>query len=178
LINHYLGPRAAGLTPSLQRRLPPDFLEVANADHTGRLDVSAAGLQLSLQRGVLAPLMSERLAERLLDNRDKTTDLEPHPLLPQEVHQRLMKAIWVLPASKRQRDLQLEHVNRLAALWLRPTSARAEVRAVVWQQTQQLHVWLRRASNRTSDASTRAHLSACLDTLQSAMRASVVRVGV
>ncbi len=178
LINHYLGPRAAGLAPSLQRRLPPDFLEVANADHTGRLEVSAAGLQLSLQRGVLAPLMSERLAERLLDNRDKTTDLEPHPLLPQEVHQRLMKAIWVLPASKRQRDLQLEHVNRLAALWLRPTSARAEVRAVVWQQTQQLHVWLRRASNRTSDASTRAHLSACLDTLQSAMRASVVRVGV
>lgn len=193
LIDHYLGPNAAGLPPSLQRRLAPDFLEVANAENVGRLEVSAAELQLNLQRGVLAPLMSEGLAERLLDNRDKTTDREPRPLLPQEVHGRLFQAIWVLPAAEQRRtarrsaqgkiqgnlhhDLQREHVNRLAALWLRPAGPRAEVRAVVWQQAQQLRTWLVKAQARPADAATRAHLKACLDTLQSALSASVVRAG-
>lgn len=180
LVDGYLGPQALSLPPGLQRRLAPDFLELQEADNVGRLDVSVAELQLALQRSVLAPLMSEGLAERLLDNRDKTTDREPHPLLPQEVHQRLMQAIWMTPASQaheaeRQRNLQREHVNRLAAMWLRPSGGRADVRALVWQQAQQLQRWLTSARSRSTDAVTKAHLQACLETLQSAMRAHVVR---
>lgn len=187
LIDRYLAPQALSLPPGLQRRLAPDFMELQDAGGLGRLDVSVAELQLSLQRGVLAPLMSEGLAERLLDNRDKTTDSEPHPLLPQEVHARLMAAIWrPLPkaqpgldaeAAERLRNLQREHVTRLAAMWLRPASNRADVRALVWQQTQQLQRWLTSASKRPADATTKAHLQACLETLQSALRASVVRAG-
>ena len=188
LIGSYLSPQALALPPRLQRRLAPDFLELQDAASIGRLEVSVAELQLSLQRSVLAPLMSEGLAERLLDNRDKTTDLEARPLLPQEVHERLMKAIWLTPASKRSdgsdasalerlRNLQREHVTRLAAMWLHPSSSRANVRAVVWQQAQSLQRWLRAASQHRSDAATQAHLKACQDTLQSALRASVVRAG-
>ena len=185
LVGHYLAPQALGLPPGLQRRLAPDFLELQDAAGAGRLEVSVAELQLALQRGVLAPLMSEGLAERLLDNRDKTTDREPHPLLPQEVHERLVRAIWTTPtsqrsdaqAAERQRNLQREHVNRLAAMWLRPASDRADVRALVWQQGQQLQRWLTSASRRATDATTKAHLKACLETLQSALRANVVRAG-
>jgi len=187
LIDHYLAPQSLSLPPGLQRRLAPDFMELQDASSLGRLAPSVAELQLSLQRGVLAPLMSEGLAERLLDNRDKTTDREPHPLLPQEVHARLMAAIWTAPsaaqtasdpqAAERLRNLQREHVTRLATMWLRPTSNRADVRALVWQQAQQLQRWLASASSRSSDAVTKVHLKACLETLQSALRASVVRGG-
>lgn len=187
LIDHYLAPQALSLPPGLQRRLAPDFMALEDAGSLGRLDASVSELQLSLQRGVLAPLMSEGLAERLLDNRDKTTDREPRPLLPQEVHARLMAAIWTAPpaaqagsdaqAAERLRNLQREHVSRLAAMWLRPASNRADVRALVWQQAQQLQRWLISASKRSADAATKAHLKACLETLQSALRASVVRGG-
>lgn len=187
LVDQYLAPQALALPPGLQRRLAPDFMELQDAGGLGRLDPSVAELQLSLQRGVLAPLMSEGLAERLLDNRDKTSDRESHPLLPQEVHTRLMTAIWMTSpqaqagshaeATERQRNLQREHVSRVAAMWLRPASNRADVRALVWQQTQQLQRWLTSASSRATDATTKAHLRACLETLQSALRASVVRGG-
>jgi len=187
LVDQYLAPQALSLPPGLQRRLAPDFMELQDAGGLGRLDPSVAELQLSLQRGVLAPLMSEGLAERLLDNRDKTTDREPRPLMPQEVHARLLNTIWMVPphartagdaeAAERQRNLQREHVTRLSAMWLRPASNRADVRALVWQQAQQLQRWLTSASSRATDATAKAHLKACLETLQSALRASVVRGG-
>lgn len=193
LIGSYLSPQALSLPPGLQRRLAPDFLELQDAASIGRLEVSVAELQLTLQRSVLAPLMSEGLAERLLDNRDKTADRETRPLLPQEVHERLMKAIWMVPAPKRKagqrsasgdaqalehlRNLQREHVNRLAAMWLHPSSSRADVRALLWQQAQSLQRWLRSASQRPNDAATQAHLTACQETLRSVLRASVVRTG-
>ncbi len=181
LVGRYLSPQAVSLPPGLQRRLAPDFQTLQDAEALGRLEVSVAELQLALQRGVLAPLMSEALAERLLDNRDKTADREAHPLLPQEVHQRLMKAIWQDPEprpadeAERRRNLQREHVNRLAAMWLKPASPRADVRALVWQQSRQLQQWLQGASRRTRDEATRAHLQACLETLQSALRSQVLR---
>ena len=77
--------------------------------------------------------------------------------------------------TERQRNLQREHVNRLAAMWLRPSSGRADVRALVWQQAQQLQRWLTSARARSGDAATKAHLQSCLETLQSALRAHVIR---
>ncbi|MFX4539645.1 hypothetical protein ABTB02_19730, partial [Acinetobacter baumannii] len=56
-----------------------------------------------------------------------------------------------------------------------PSGGRADVRALVWQQAQQLQRWLTSARSRSTDAVTKAHLQACLETLQSAMRAHVVR---
>jgi len=187
LTDHFLAPQGVSLPPTLQRRLAPDFLALQDAGSLGRLDVSVAELLLSLQRGVLVPLMSEGLAERLLDNRDKTRDRETKPLLPQEVHARLMMTIWKAPLASQKaldpqgaanlRDLQREHVSRLAAMWLRPSSNRADVRALVWQQTQQLQRWLALASRRESDPEAKSHLTSCLETLQSALRANVVRAG-
>ncbi len=185
LVDGYMSPGALRLPPTLQRRLAPDFLELPD-DEAARLDVSVAEQQLALQRRVLGPLMSEAMAERLLDNRDKTTDREPQPLLPAEVHKKLMKAIWLAPEhqrtmppdeAERRRNLQREHVNRLAAMWLRPSSARADVRALVWQQGQRLQRWLTSASAQATDADTKAHLRACLETLQSALQSTVIRTG-
>ena len=96
-----------------------------------------------------------------------------------------MQAIWLTPAdraasgseSDRLRNLQREHVNRLTAMWLRPSSGRADVRALVWRQMQQLNQWLQAANRRPADAATQAHLRASLETLQSALQAQVVRAG-
>ncbi|KAJ8136398.1 hypothetical protein OY671_010389, partial [Metschnikowia pulcherrima] len=126
-VDRYSGPQASSSPPGLQRRSAPDFLESQEADSVGRSDVSVAELQSASQRSVSAPSMSEGSAERSSDNRDKTTDREAHPSSPQEVHQRSMQAIWMTPVPKhtvpaqeteRQRNLQREHVNRLAAMWL------------------------------------------------------------
>jgi hypothetical protein len=85
---------------------------------------------VQLQRNVLNALMSDTLAERLLDNIDKTRDREAKPLTVRDLHRTLREAIWS-PASKAprknasddaapwQRNLQREHVNRLSMQVLR-----------------------------------------------------------
>jgi len=147
LMKDFLSPDAVSLPPALQRRLAPDFLDRQGGDGHGlptmATDMSWADQQLALQRQVLTTLMSESLAERLLDNIDKTRDTDKHPLTPQELHRTLQQTIWsqsTLPAAQdsARRNLQREHVNQLASAirkattaWLLHTSATA---LTPWQQ--------------------------------------------
>ena len=193
LVKGTLAPGAVRLPPELLRRLATDFSDAQGGELSGleRVDFSIADQMLSLRRAVLAPLMSEALAARLLDNRDKTRDREARPLLPQALYQQLYEVIWSKSATAQpdeaswQRDLQREHVNRLAAWLLRPGTSRADVLAVQRQAARQVWTHLR-AQVQTgaatmpagNDASVRqAHLQACLDTLQGALQASVVKTG-
>ncbi|RZK99408.1 MAG: DUF5117 domain-containing protein, partial [Rubrivivax sp.] len=177
-----LSPQALSLSPTLQRRMAPDYFERIEG-HGTRTDFSVADSLLSLQGAVLDTLMTDGLAERLLDNIDKTRDRQDTPLTVQELHQRLKDAVWGpgVKAPKGEdapwrRNLQREHVNRLSALVVNAASNRADVRAVVREQARSLLGVLRAShwGNSPSDTS-EAHRQDCIDTLARALDTSVVR---
>ncbi|MEY2843877.1 MAG: hypothetical protein RI920_1914, partial [Pseudomonadota bacterium] len=182
LVHTYLTPEAIALPPALQRRLAPDYLDRAdNGDgNFASTDFSWADQLLALQRPVLDALVSEGLAERLMDNVDKTRDREPQPLTIKELHKRLFDAIWgteptqdaLAPAW---RSLQREHVNRLAVAVVRTGSSRADVRAVMRQQAQRVLKHLKDHRSGGPESTAEAHRQDCIQTLSAALQANVVR---
>ena len=179
----WLRPQPLRIPAPLMRRLGPDTLDwgPGNLGALGKPDVSIAEQQLQIQRSVLNQLMADGLAERLLDNRDRTQDREAQPLLPQEVLQRLQDSIWppasALDANEAswQRNLQREHTLRLAASVLRPASARADVRAAQRAAARRLLSLLQRETGRTDEE--RDHRQACLETLRAALAAPLLQQG-
>ena len=150
--------------------------------------VSVAGLGelsfeqlLAMQRGILNYLMSDDLAERLLNNSDKLQDRKVRPLTVAEMAQQVNDAVWARPSrtadsASWQRNLQREHVNRLALAVVRPAGDRADTRAVMRQQAQQLLKRLR-SMGASADATEQAHRQDCIDTLTQALQATMVRSG-
>ncbi|RZI82680.1 MAG: DUF5117 domain-containing protein [Rubrivivax sp.] len=204
LIDEYLSPSALPLPPALQRRMAPDYFERSESrgDSIGT-DFSVADQLAVLRRGVLDALMDDELAERVLDNIDKTRDRDPQPLTVRELHNRLREAIWpaapssaapargartratrALPADAAawQRNLQRDYVNRLSAAVVRG-GTRADARAQVRQQARLLVDQLSKVprtnptgrATPTPDIAAEAHRRDCLDTLQRALDASVIR---
>lgn len=177
-----LSPQALSLSPALQRRMAPDYFERVEGSGT-RTDFSLADTLLSLQRLVLDTLMADGLAERMLDNIDRTRDRPEAPLTLRELHQRVKDAVWGASVTHPQgddapwrRNLQREHVNRLSALVLRSASNRADVRSVVREQARNLLTTLRSSPWGSSASSTsEAHRRDCIETLERALNASVVR---
>jgi hypothetical protein len=176
-----LSPQALSLTPALQRRMAPDYFERIEGS-TARTDFSLADNLLILQREVLDTLMADALAERMLDNEDKTRDRKGSPLSVRELHQRLKDAIWGTAVSAPQgddaswrRNLQREHVNRLSALVVRSASNRADVRAVVREQARSLLAQLKGRHWGSASSTSEAHRRDCIETLERALKASVTR---
>jgi formate dehydrogenase maturation protein FdhE len=191
LSEQFLSSRALGIPPKLQRNLAPDYFDRIEAFQdptatTPATDFSVADQLVQLQRNVLNALMSDTLAERLLDNIDKTRDREAKPLTVRELHRTLREAIWS-PAGKAprknttdnaapwQRNLQREHVNRLSMQVLRGGS-RADVRAQLRLQAQLLVAQLQKPIGKDTDSTAEAHRRDCLETLQRALNASVQRI--
>lgn len=183
VLQSWLRPQPLRISAPLMRRLGPDTLDWGPSDFgsIGKPDVSIAEQQLQIQRSVLNQLMTDGLAERLLDNRDRTQDREARPLLPQELLQRLQDSIWSQAspvdanAASWQRNLQREHTQRLAISVLRPASARADVRAAQRTAARQLLSLLQREPGRTAEE--RAHRQGCLETLRTALAAPLVQQG-
>ncbi len=189
LLDQILSPHGLQLPPALQRRLAPDYLERGESLFLGGgvspTDFSAAVQLGVLQRSVLSDLMADGLADRLLDNIDKTRDREPRPLTLGELHQRLRATIWASPDSPQERlvpppwrrNLQRDHVNRLSAALLRGAN-RADVRVQLRLQAEQLAKLLSRPGvlgSKDPASVAEAHRRDCLDTLQRALDATVVR---
>lgn len=182
LTTRYLAPGAIRIPPGLQRRLAPDYQERGEGMEASGLpqatDFSVADQWLAVQRGVLNTLMADGLAERLLDNIDKTRDRQEAPLTLRELHRHLREAIWTEgdhdanPAW--QRNVQREHVNRLATAVVRG-GGRADVRAQVRQQARALMAQLQKPISRDPDSTAEAHRQDCLETLKRALDASVQR---
>lgn len=173
LLSDFLSSEAVALPPALLRRLAPDYLEREDASST---DFSAAEQLLSLQRAVLNHLMADTLADRLQDNADKVRDREAHPLSVAELQQGLRQAVW-RPAGGQaswQRNLQREHVTRLAAAVLRSTG-RADARAIVRLEAETLLRQLQASAS--GDRTEQAHRRACIEILQNALQARVMRTG-
>lgn len=188
LIEEVLSPKALGLPPALQRRLVPDYFDRSEGvlDANGaatEVDFSVADQIRRLNRAVLNALMSDEIAERLLDNIDKTRDRDHDPVTVRELHRRLREAIWPPKATLAARaddsapwvrNLQRDYVNRLTGSVLRG-SERADIRAQLRQQARDLVEQLQHASKGDPDSTEQAHRRDCLETLQRALAATVLR---
>ncbi len=180
------------VSPALQRRLAPDF-QVRGDGFFGEgggspTDFSLTLRVLAIQRALLLQLMSDTMAVRIIDSQGKASRRDAFQL--SELYGRLERDIWSeiepraghavrdIPAPRR--ELQREHLNRIASILLRPSSfGLADARSLVRAQAQALRVRVQAASRRAGlAADTRAHLQDCADSLAQALQAKVFRPGV
>jgi len=191
IVDSILSPEGLSLSPALQRRLAPDYLARAESMAQGT-DYALQARLLSLQRSVLNYLMSDAIAHRMLDNVGKLDDPREAFALT-ELYRLTSQALWrevgargvaggSIPAPRR--ELQREHVNRVAFALLRPSGgARADQRAVLRAQAQALLRRLEAAERRLAaggarpDDATRAHLALSAESLRLALAAPLVRQG-
>ena len=175
-----LSPEGLTLTPALQRRLAPDFMDRAEGGVATEFSVQQR--LLDLQRSVLNYLMSDVIAVRILDGVGKF-DKPSDAYQLTELHQRLATDVWTELAAGNaitpaRRDLQRDHVNRLSLAVVRPSgSGRADVRGVMREQARALLARLDDALRKRSaiDIATRAHLADSADTLRQALAATLQR---
>jgi Met-zincin len=168
------------ISPALQRRLVPDFQE--REEFSLPTDYAVPQRLLELQRAVLGYLMSDTIAARILDSVGKF-DRPAEAFQLSELYARLNAAVWKELGSGQsiaaaRRELQREHVNRLAASLLRPSpQARADARALARVQGRELLARLESSLRRRGalDAETAAHLADAADTLRLALVAPIER---
>lgn len=173
--------------PGLMQRLGVEHLErlpTAGAPPPQALDFSLPTTVLGIQRSALDYLMSDAVAARLADAESKVVD-RSKLLSFAEVQARLSEAIWSEIKGGREidslrRNLQRDHVRRVAYGLVRPTSATAaDVRPVNRQVALKLDKDLRRALARADlTPTTRAHLADSLEVLGEALKAPLMRQGV
>ena len=170
------------LTPALQRRMAPDFLD--RAEGAVATDFSVQQRLLDLQRAVLNYLLSDVIATRILDSLAKF-DKPAEAFQLGELYQHLTADVWselgtTGSISSARRDLQRDHVNRLSLAVVRPTgTGRADVRGHMREQARSLLARLdgvlAKRGGASLDAGTRAHLADSADTLRQALAATIQR---
>jgi len=171
------------VTPTLQRKLVPDFDDRGDNPALST-DYPVPQRLLDLQRAVLGQLMSDAVAARILDSVGKTDRPETAFQLT-ELYARLNRDIWTELAkggniSATRRELQREHINRVAGTLVRPgPQTRADARSLLRVQALELQAQLDKALKRqnATDAVTRAHLQDSAETLSLALSAKVFRAG-
>ncbi|HJW12120.1 MAG TPA: zinc-dependent metalloprotease [Albitalea sp.] len=185
LTSGFLAVDSFNVSPGLQRKLALDYQERSEAVFSGEAmvstDFSLASQVIELQRGVLAQLLSDAVAARLLDSESKSPK---DALRLSELYSRLDQSVWSELATRGdvpplRRELQREHVNRVAAMLLRPASlSRADARSLVRAQAQTLLTRINAAAKRPGlSAEARAHLQDSADTLSQALSARLQRAG-
>ncbi|HKX40012.1 MAG TPA: zinc-dependent metalloprotease, partial [Burkholderiaceae bacterium] len=181
------------VTPSLQHRLAPDFLERSEAIAVGGGPVTVATefaipqRVLAVQRALLSHLMSDTVAARIVDNQTAQRAGRPGAggaFQLSELYGRLDRDIWselssggdIAPAR---RELQRDYLNRMARALLQPNAAsRVETRSLMRVQAQGLLTRLQGALHRGGlSADARAHLQDSADTLSQALSARMLRAG-
>ena len=177
-----LSAQALSISPALQRRLAPDYLD--RQDFVGLpTDFAAPQRLLDMQRAVLAFLLSDWVATRVLDGADKL-DKPADAFRLSEIHRRVSQDVWSelrtdrAPTAAR-RELQRDHAQRLAATLMRPSfTQRADARSLMREESRQLVERLQSRLARPAglDAETRAHYRDSAEVLQQALRAQVIRL--
>jgi hypothetical protein len=167
--------------PAFMSRLGIDQFDRGGASTVFSLPGAVAGIQ----RSALDALMSDTVAARLADAESKVAD--PRQLLDYaEVQARLREAVWSELKPGRageidslRRNLQREHLRRLAAGLLRPASpVAADVRAVHRQEALRLEADLKVAlAAKGWSAIARAHLADSQAVLAEALRAPLMKQG-
>jgi hypothetical protein len=175
------------LSPALQRRLAPDFSERLEAVRDGEpvaTEFSIDSNVLAIQRTLLAQLLSDGVGSRILDSVGRV-DAPGEAFRLSELYARLAEAVWSElegrgDVSGPRRELQREHVNRIAAMLLRPSAAsRADIRSLVRVDAAALLKRIEGALKRPGlGTEARAHLADSADSLRQAISAPLQRFGV
>jgi hypothetical protein len=173
--------------PRFMARLGVDQFERMGEQRGTPVGYSLPTAVLNVQRPALDALMSDALAMRLADAESRVS--EPRSLLSYaEVQSRLSGAVWSELGQARtaapdidslRRNLQREHVKRLAGGLVRASSAAAaDTRAVYRQAALQLETQLKTALAAPGWTPTaRAHLAESHALLGEALRAPLMRQG-
>ncbi|MEO7114515.1 MAG: zinc-dependent metalloprotease [Caldimonas sp.] len=183
-----LAPDSFQISPALQRKLGSDFSERLEALRGGQgsaqTDYSASEQVVGLQRALLAVMMSDTVATRLLESSEKAPSGPGRALRMPELYSRLTQAVWSEldgrgDIASLRREVQRDHINRIAALLVRPGAAsRADTRSIVRAQARELLERIRAARNRPGlSEEARAHLADSADTLEQALSARLQRAG-
>ncbi len=172
------------ISPALQRKLAPNFEDRWDSVVQGtplETDFSLDAFVTQLRKTLLSQLMSDGVANRLLDSVAKMPPGEAFGLA--ELYARLRSEVWselagasdIVPAR---REIQREHLNRVAGQLLRATSSRADTRSLIRTEALALQKSLRAAVAKASgSAETRAHLQDSMDLLTEALAAKMQRAG-
>ena len=167
-------------------KLKPEFvsrLSIDQFERRGNPDISIANSVLNLQKGVLDVLLADSVAQRLLDSQEKVAN--PASLLKlSDLYDSLQGAIWSElrtggDISPMRRNLQREHLRRVANSLIRPTpTAPADARSLQRENALVLSGQIRTAMAKPMSKEARAHLSESLNTLNEALKAPMQRAGV
>jgi hypothetical protein len=164
-------------TPAMISRLAPDHFETR-----GRADVSVSQRVLFLQAVALDQLMSDGVAARLLDSQEKLDDRK-QALGLEELYSTVQGAVWSelktgKDISGMRRNLQREHLKRVAATLLRGSPATpADARSLQRENALKLQREIRGAMGKPMSREAKAHLSESYETLSQALKAPMVRAG-
>ena len=178
------------LSPALQRRLAPDYLD--RAEFIGEpTDFALSQRLLDLQRAVLNFLMSDGLAARVIDSGGKIDKGGP-TFQVTELYQRLLDDVWselgkggTLTTAIRpeRRELQRSYINRMTLSLIRTSPfARADARGLLRVQARKLLARLEAAQGPAgrqgkADTDTAVFLADSVDTLRQALAAPLQRQG-
>ncbi len=171
--------------PSFLRKMTVSIFDMDDAEELGRpippLDFAVDQQLLTMQRNVLDALMSPMIAQRLLNNAAKTDDPK-RALKVADLYGTLHAAIWSELKSGRditlfRRNLQREHVLRIANALLRPSgSMPADARATLRADARALRQELAAAQNRAAySPEARAHVAEAFAMIDEALKAPLVR---
>jgi hypothetical protein len=174
--------------PDLLRRAGVSYFDIINSRELGAAvptpDLAIDQQVLALQRVALNQLMSDTVAQRLLNNEAKTTDPR-EALRLSELYGTLHRAIWSeLETGKDigllRRNLQREHASRVAAALLRPSgSMPADARSQLRAEAQSLRAELAKAQRKGGfSPEAKAHVAETISTLDEVLKAPLVRQGV
>jgi hypothetical protein len=171
--------------PEFLRSMGIDYLDIglSNANRFTP-DFSLRARVLSVQVGMMNTMLSDAVIARIQDSETKVSSADQVLTLP-ELFATLRGSIWSelatggsIPAPRR--DLQREHLRRVAGVLLRPSSASADAAALFREEAKTLSKEIKAAATRRGnrDAQTRAHLIESASILDEALKAPLVRQGV
>ena len=172
-------------SPSFLRKMTVSTFDMDDAEELGRpippLDFPVDQQLLTMQKNVLDAMMSPVVAQRLLNNAAKTDD-PSQALKVADLYGTLHAAIWSELKTGRditlfRRNLQREHVVRVANGLLRPSSSMpADARATLRADARALRSELAAAQNRSGySAEAKAHIAEALAMIDEALKAPLVR---
>jgi hypothetical protein len=176
--------------PEFLASLPPNRLDLydtlVQANFSGNVPspmISLGGTILAMQKTVLDQVMSDAVASRIVDAQNITSKPKESFQLS-ELYDSLQASIWSELKSGREitpmrRNLQREHLRRVVAALLRPTSSLpADARSLHRANAQALAAEIRAAQSKPGySKETKAHLAESLNTIDEALKAPMLRIG-
>ena len=188
LAGDVFGPGSFRFPPELLRRASISYFDIENNRELGNPvptpDIAIDQQVLALQRLALDPLLSDTVAQRLLNNEAKTA-ASKEALGLSELYGTLHRSIWSELKSGKdipllRRNLQREHANKLAAALLRPSASMpADARALFRADARTLRAELAAARSKSGySTEAKAHIAEMTALLDEVLKASLVRQGV